>query len=133
MRHKKSIVLVCVALVLGFAVAAFAWEEPELEDIMLQAVVLEEKVHMGLACEKKPAAAEAAMNLAALFDDIENFWERKGVESSQERSRDVAVRARAVAGLVERGDFDGAKLAAENMAANCRGCHRMHAEPCVVE
>lgn len=123
MRRKRSIVLVCVALVLGFAVAAHAWEEPELEAIMAQAARLEEKVHKGLTSDKKPAAAEAAMNLAALFDDVHNFWERKGVESAEERAGDVAVRARAVASLIERGDFEGAKLAAKNMNANCQGCH----------
>lgn len=126
MRRNKSVMLVCVAFVLGFAPAASAWEEPELQQIMDQAVKLEEKVQTGLAHGKQPAAAEAAMNLAALFDDIHNFWERKGVESAQERAHDVAVRARAVASLVERGDYDGASLAAKNVNANCQGCHQAY-------
>ncbi|MEZ5364591.1 MAG: hypothetical protein R2748_20210 [Bryobacterales bacterium] len=123
MRRNTRSVLVCAALVLGFAVGASAWEEPQLDQKMVQASELQQSVQKGLQGDHKPAAAESAVKLAALFDEIHDFWERKGVESAQERSHDVAVRARAVASLIERGDFDGAKLAARNMNGNCQGCH----------
>jgi hypothetical protein len=108
---------------LGFAAPAPGWEEPELERIMAHAAKLQEKVQTGLESGRNPAAAEAAMNLAAVFDDVHDFWERKGMESAEERAGDVAVRARAVAALIERGDFKGAAQAANNMNGNCQGCH----------
>ena len=131
MRRKRSIILVCVAIILGFAVAARAWDEPELEQKMVQAQKLEQSVREGLASSREPAAAEAAVKLGTLFDEIHDFWERKGVESAQQRARDVAVRARAVASLVERGDFPGANLAAKNMNGNCQGCHAAYSVPAV--
>ena len=129
MKHRGTSVLACAALALGFAVAASAWEEPELEQKMAQAAELQENMQKGLHGNHMPAAAESAVEIAALFDEIHDFWERKGVESAQERAHDVAVRARAVAGLIERGDFDGAKLAAKNMKGNCQGCHQAYGVP----
>ncbi|MCB1021339.1 MAG: hypothetical protein KDC27_15515 [Acidobacteria bacterium] len=126
MKRNRANVLVCAVMALGFAVGASAWEEPELDQKMVQASELEQSVQKGLQGDHKPAAAESAVRLAALFDDIHDFWERKGVESAQERSHDVAVRARAVASLIERGDFNGAKLAAKNMNGNCQGCHKVY-------
>lgn len=121
----KIVVLGSLYLAFGGLLAP-AQTETDLENWMKQARSNMAAATKALEAEDGTEAAAAARDLVLVFQKVEDFWTRRGVESAMEFSKDIQTAAATVAGKADAGDHDAAKQTLKTVAGNCSSCHRAH-------
>ena len=72
------------------------------------------------------AAASSAAEVKAAFQQIEQFWAKRGVADAQEFAKNVQQAADEAHAAAKAGNKEGAMAAAKKIGANCQGCHKLH-------
>lgn len=81
-----------------------------------------------LMARRPNEAADAALELAVAFGEIERFWAQNRKADAVKWAQDARAGATQAAGAVSAGDFAKANQAAANMQAACKQCHGVYRE-----
>ena len=122
-RYLYTITLLCAAGALALAdetTDAYA-------KLMKPAAAANGALQKSLQADLAAAAGHAA-DVKAKFQEIEQFWAKRGTADAQTFSKNIQAAADKVAAAAKAGQKEEALAAAKEIGANCQGCHKVHRE-----
>jgi hypothetical protein len=125
-----NIRLVFRAAALLLAVSIIAFSDATTDEyamLMKPAAAANGKMQKSIEADLAVTAASAT-EVKAAFQQIEQFWAKRGVADAQEFSKNVQQAADEVHAAATAGNKEQAMAAAKQIGANCQGCHKVHRE-----
>jgi cytochrome c556 len=124
MRVKHSSYLTVCCLILGMTLSLRSQNRSH-DRIMKEVASTFAALQQNLAAKKGPDAAQDAMKLAALFGEVEAFWQPLRSNVALSAARDLKSVAEKIAAAAPN-DLTQADALYATAGAKCKSCHDRH-------
>jgi hypothetical protein len=121
---KRALSLAACLIALGMT--AFTQEDADYQKWMKTTGATASSLRKNLEAKNGAGAAADAKKLQGMFQQVHDFWHKKGVNDAMQFAMDASSGFKEVGELASTGKFDDASGALKRTMANCVGCHNAH-------
>jgi cytochrome c556 len=122
---NRSLIAISLLICLGTVVCR-AQEESDYQQWMKDVDSSHKTLREDLKTESGSAASADAAKLAAIFDQVGQFWQKRNAGDAVMFASDAASGFKRVATLSSAGKFSEASTVLKSVESNCSSCHRAH-------
>ncbi len=123
---KRAMTL--AACLIAFGMTALTQEEADFQKWMKTTGAAAGSLRKNLDAKNGEGATADAKTLQETFQQVHDFWHKKGVNDAMQFAMDASSGFKEVGELASAGKFDDASAALKKSMANCAGCHKAHRE-----
>ena len=116
------------ACLIVFGMTAFTQDEAAYQNWMKTTGATAGSLRKNLEAKNGEGATADAKTLQATFQQVHDFWHKKGVNDAMQFAMDASSGFKEVGELASAGKFDDASAALKKTMGNCAGCHNAHRE-----
>ena len=124
MKRAMSLAICLIA----FGMIALTQEEADYQKWMKTTGATAGSLTKNLAAKNGEGATADAKKLQETFQQVHDFWHKKGVNDARQFAMDASSGFKEVGELASAGKFDDASAAQKKTMTNCAGCHNAHRE-----
>jgi hypothetical protein len=121
-------VLSFTVCVIALGVVALAQDEAEYQKWMKTAGATAGSLRKSLEAKNGDAASADARKLQDVFQQVHDYWNKKGVNDAMTAAMDATAQFKAVGDLASAGKFEDAGAALKKGMSTCGTCHTAHRE-----
>jgi mono/diheme cytochrome c family protein len=114
------------ACLIAFGVIALTQEDADYQKWMKTTAATAGSLRKNLEAKNGDGAASDAKKLQEVFQQVHDFWQKKGVDDATKFAMDAGSGFKEVSELASAGKFDDASAALKKTMSNCAGCHGAH-------
>ena len=116
------------ACLIVFGMTALTQEEADYQKWMKTTGATAGTLRKNLDAKNSEGATADAKKLQETFQQVHDFWQKKGVNDAMQFAMDASSGFKEVGELASAGKFEDASAALKKTMANCAGCHKVHRE-----
>jgi len=116
------------ACLIVFGMTALTQEEADYQKWMKTTGATAGTLRKNLDAQNSEGATADAKKLQETFQQVHDFWHKKGVNDAMQFAMDASSGFKEVGELASAGKFEDASAALKKTMANCAGCHKVHRE-----
>ena len=116
------------ACLIAFGMTAFTQEEADYQKWMKTTGATAASLRKNLEAKNADGAAGDAKTLQTVFQQVHDFWHKKGVDDAMKLAMDAGAGFKEVGELASAGKFDEASASLKKVMGTCAGCHKAHRE-----
>ncbi len=116
------------ACLIVFGMTALTQEEADYQKWMKTTGATAGTLRKNLDAKNSEGATADAKKLQETFQQVHDFWHKKGVNDAMQFAMDASSGFKEVGELASAGKFEDASAALKKTMANCAGCHKVHRE-----
>jgi hypothetical protein len=124
MRH----ILLFTACLTALSVTALAQDEADYQKWMKTVGATSGSLRKNLDAKNGEAASADAKKLQEVFEQVHDFWHKKGIDDAMKLAMEARDGFRQVAEQASGGKFDDASATLKKAMTTCAGCHTAHRE-----
>jgi hypothetical protein len=116
------------ACLIAFGMIALTQEEADYQKWMKTTGATAGSLRKNLESKNSDGAAADAKKLQATFQQVHDFWHKRGVDDAMKLAMDAGSGFKEVGELASAGKFDDASATLKKTTGACAGCHNAHRE-----